>query len=135
MKPRELTSRAIILAGGERRNFEVVRACCTWIKQSLTIWAVSVIATCRICKADVKAVALGQFQRILKVVDFRSGELCSDVAGGAPEDRVDKVFLLEEHTPVVRAFPSVVEREDARVLLGSKVSSQCVSAYRVIVVG
>ena len=55
------------------------------------------------------------------MVDICSWVLCRDVAGGAPEDRVDKVFLLKEHALVVRAFPFVVKGEDAREFRGKKV--------------
>ena len=124
MKQRELTSRAIILAGGEWRKTEIWMAILyAWIKlfyaTRTTIFQVRV--TCCHCSVNVIADSRCQFDRILKVVDICSWELCCDVAVGAPKDRVDKVFLLEEHTPVVRAFPSVVEWEDAGVLPASKV--------------
>ena len=119
-----LTPRAIVLTGGKRRNKEVTSTRLTWIEFSLTIWPAGFIY-CEItrfnCKVDVKAVTLCQFQGFLKVVDVCSWELCSDVACWAAEDRIHKAFLLEEHTPVVRAFPSVVEWEDAGVLPASKV--------------
>ena len=119
-----LTPRAIILAGGKRRNKEVTSTRSTWIEFSLTIWPAGFIY-CEItrcnCKVNVKAVTLCQFQGFLKVVDVCSWELGCDVSHRAAEDRIHKAFLLEEHTPVVRAFPSVVEWEDAGVLPASKV--------------
>ena len=65
---------------------------------------------------DTKVIADCCFQACLKVVDFCSRELCGYVAGGAAEDRIDKVVFLEEHASVVWAFPSVVKRENAWVL-------------------
>ena len=103
--------------------------------QSVILGAIARRATCIYCCCKVVADSFCRFQGCLKVVDICSRELCCDVAGGAAEDRVDKVFLLEEHTPVVWAFPSVVERKDARVFLGKKVSPHCVSAHSVIVMG
>ena len=57
------------------------------------------------------------------MIDISSWELCSDVAGRTAEDWVDEVFLLKEHALVVRALPSVVEWEDALVLLVCEVCS------------
>ena len=69
---------------------------------------------CIITRFKVKAVVpRWRFLDLLKVVDLCSGELSSYVEYGAAEDREDKVILIEEHTPVVGAFPSVVKREDA----------------------
>ena len=132
-----VTSWAIILACGERRDTEEGVTRFTRIKEPLTTRPS--IFQQRVTrfqgKGKVKAVPLCQSQGVFEVVDICSLVLCRYVAGGTPENRVDKVFLLEEHTPVVWAFPSVVEREDARMLFARKVSSQCVSAYGVIVVG
>ena len=91
--------------------------------------------TCCHCSCKVKAYSFRQFQGLLKVVDLCSWELCRNIAGGTSEDRVDKVFFLKEHTPVVRAFPSVVKREDAWEFLGPKVCACCLSTYGVIFMG
>ena len=106
----------------------------TWIKLFDTARAIARRTTCCECGSIVIADSFCCFQARLKVVDICSRELCGYVAGGAAEDRIDKVVFLEEHASVVWAFPSVVKRENAWVLVAQKTAA-CLSTYGVIVMG
>ena len=66
------------------------------------------------------------------MVDICSRELGCDIPCGTPEERIDEVLLLKEHASVVRALSSVVEGEDALVLLGSQVGAWVLSAVSVV---
>ena len=89
-----LTSRAVILAGGEGRKSEVIRTVViVWIKKSLAAWS-SVregCVTCGNCKLYVIAVSCGQFYSIIKVVDPCVLLLCGDVPRWTSIDRDNKI--------------------------------------------
>ena len=66
------------------------------------------------------------------MVDISSRELCCDIPCGTPEERIDEVLLLKEHASVIWALSSVVEGEDALVLLGSQVGPLCLATVGVV---
>ena len=66
------------------------------------------------------------------MIDICSRELGCNIPCGAAEERIDEVLLLEEHAAVVWTLSSVVEGEDALVLLGSQVGPLCLAAVGVV---
>ena len=66
------------------------------------------------------------------MVDISSWELGCDIPCGTAEERIDEVILLKEHASVVRALSSVVEGEDALVLLGGQIGPLCLAAVSVV---
>ena len=66
------------------------------------------------------------------MVDICSRELGCDIPCGAPEEWIDEVLLLKKHASVVWALSSVVEGEDALVLLGGQVGALCLAAVSVV---
>ena len=66
------------------------------------------------------------------MVDICSRELGCDIPCGAAEERIDEVIFLKEHASVVWTLSSVVEGEDALVLLVGKVCSWVLPAVSVV---
>ena len=88
-----LTSRAVILAGGEGRKSVVGRTAAIRNKKELAAWS-SVRegeVTCVKCKLEVIAVSCGQFNSILKVVDPCVLILCGDVIRRTSKDRNNEI--------------------------------------------
>ena len=89
-----LTSRAVILAGGEgRKSEEIKTGVVVRIKKLLAAWS-SVRegeVTCGNCKLQVKAVSSAKFNSIFKVVDVGPRVLCGDVSRRTSKDRNNKI--------------------------------------------
>ena len=66
------------------------------------------------------------------MIDICSLELCSYIPSGAAENRINKAILLEQHASVIGTLTSVVEGEDALVLLVGKVCSWVLPAVSVV---